>query len=206
MNFHEIPLRELDLSEAKASKYFLDLSVLPWNRGIIFKRIGSVDEQMLLNYISELLKNSCSSIVTRNSIKYLRADEKINDFIFCLLKHPDIQKKWKYNDDVAFDEMSQRYETKNDFKKLEIYEIGEESISEHLKIVFTQGSVYSPIRRFTDSEIIAFSEEFQKKLSGKTIEKIFKTHSWGINYVGWFRCLFIFRKDDIIIFAVDDYD
>ena len=204
MKLEDINITELYLKEEADTKYFSTFSSLPFNRGVIFKKIGtqpsSIFEEILFKLKQDLPEKEIRPVKSRSY-----DNPQIHDFIFDILTHKDVREKWRYNDDGYFTEFSQKFDRKETFRELGIFEITKQEFIKSLAYVYNIGSCYSRIYNRDDVDIIAFN--FCEKILSGANDRIFSVvHLWGEYFIGWFKCFFILRGNDIVIFAVDDYD
>lgn len=201
---------ELDSSTLENTAFYLAFSSLSFNRGIIFKRIGTQPAFVLSEVIENIDKEVLDIVIhDHNAVGGLAVYTKANganiavhDFIFDLLTHHDIDKKWRYNDDDYFTEFSSEYNSKERFRGIGLYEIDVEDFSRRLLLMAMLGSCYDKMENYSK---VMISKFIGSLLTGND-RIIVATQPWGEYYIGWFTCFFVIRKTDVVILGVDDYD
>ncbi|WP_269236726.1 hypothetical protein [Flavobacterium flavigenum] len=204
MKINDLDLLELDNSKLESTKFYSVYSSLSFNKGIIFKRIGTKSSLVFSGSISKEI-NEVKNQNTGGLIR-IEANNQIHDFIYELLKHKDIDKKWRYNDDVFFTEFSMDFNSLESFRKIGLFEINSEEFKRNLLSLAIVGSCYKRIN-YSEQEIKTMIQDFVDQLLNDVTDRIIvSTMPWGEYHIGWFACFFIIRKNDIIIFGQDDYD
>lgn len=207
MKIKDLDLLELDNSKLESAKFYSAYSSLSFNKGIIFKRIGAKSSLVFSEIIGELSKeiNEVDIQNTRELIR-IKANNHIHDFIYELLTHNDIDKKWIYNDDSFFTEFSIDFNSLENFRKIGLFEFNIEEFKRNLLGLAILGSCYERMN-YSEQQIKTMVQDFVDQLLNDVTDRIIvSTMPWGEYHAGWFNCFFIIRKDDIIIFGQDDYD
>jgi len=204
----DLNLLELDTSELETTKFYSAYSSLPFNRGVIFKQIGTHPNSDLSDIINELNKEVYEvTIQNTGEVTRIKANIQIHDFIFDLLTHKDIDKKWRYNDDAFFTELSEEFNSQQRFRKIGLYEISKEDFTNRLVGWSTIGSCYGNMPDYGEQERRQMIDSFiDSLLSDPTDRIIVSTQPWGEYLIGWFECFFIIRKANVLILGQDDYD
>jgi hypothetical protein len=210
LELEDLHFIELDNSALENTAFYLAFSSLSFNRGIIFKRIGTQPAFVLAEVIENIDKDVLDVVIhDHNAVgglavytKAIGANIEVHDFIFDLLTHHDIDKKWRYNDDDYFTEFSVEYNSKERFREIGFSEIDIGEFGRILLSMAMRGSVYDKMKNYPKAMI----NEFVSSLLTGNDRIIVNTQPWGEYYIGWFTCFFVVRKADVLIFAVDDYD
>ena len=195
MNLSHINLLELDNPRLENTSFSKALASLPFNAGFILKRIGSKDN----NTLKEILSN------LKNTIKLFETNDEVHDLIYEVLIHENIRNKWTYNDGEFFTSISEKYNSKEKFQKIGLFEIDNEEFKNRLLLMLSFGSCYGSLNN-SEYENKTFCEEFFKETVEDGDKIIVSNQPWGQYYIGFFVCLFILKKEEIIIIAYDDYD
>ncbi|WP_281232681.1 hypothetical protein [Flavobacterium gelatinilyticum] len=207
MKISDLDLLELDNLELEKTEFYKAYSSMPFNKGVIFKRIGAYSNFVFSEVISSLNKEINEvTIQNINNVEKIRANVQIHDFIYELLTHKDIFKKWRYNDDAFFTEFSIEFNSQESFRKIGLYDIDTEEFIKRLFCLSVVGSCYGRMN-YDEQQIKSIIQDFVNQLLNVPGNRIVvSTQPWSGYLIGWFECFFIIRKNDLIILGQDDYD
>lgn len=207
MKISDFDLLELDNLDLEKTEFYKAYSSVPFNRGIIFKRIGAQSNLVISEVVTSLNKEINEvTIQNINNVEKIGANVQIHDFIYELLTHEDIYKKWRYNDDEFFTEFSKEFDSQENFRKIGLFEIDAEDFINRLFNLSIVGSCYGRMN-YDEQQIKIIIQEFVNQLLNDSSNRIVvSTQSWSSYFTGWFECFFIIRKNDLIILGQDDYN
>jgi hypothetical protein len=200
---------ELDNTLLENTDFIKAYSKLVFNRGFIFKRVGSVPQASLQNFITRLdTKIAGVQFQNTGEIKRIGANQDVHDFVFDFLTNTNIKDlNWQYKDEEQFTFIEPVYNSIEKFRTIGLFEIDRVELKNRLHQIAGLGSAYDKLKE-SGEEIIQLIDDFLDKLElSKDDRVILATQPWGQFCIGvFFSGIFILRKTDLIIFTVDDYD
>lgn len=208
MKITDLNLLELDTSNLEATKFYSAYSGLPFNRGLIFRQIGTHPQSDLADIINGLNREVYEVTIQNTSdVTRIKANMQIHDFIFDLLTHKDIDKKWRYNDGASFTELSEKFNSQQSFRKIGLFEIAKEDFTNRLEGWSMMGSCYGRMPDYGEEERRQMINSFIDSLLSDPDDRIIvSTQPWGQYLTGWFECFFLIKKATVLILGHDDYD
>lgn len=132
---------DVEVEELKTTEYFTAYKNLGFNEGVLLKCITKEKTA----YFKEVLDTLDKEIIVKNYSGWFfnKVSRDINDFIFYLFKHKDLQ-SWDLEVDGAggFTDIMEEFDNLLDFRKLGCYEIDKSTFQDRLVKIALDGSCY----------------------------------------------------------------
>ncbi|MCU0351745.1 MAG: hypothetical protein MUF43_13110 [Flavobacterium sp.] len=197
---------EIDIGLEKTN-FIKEYSKLPFNDGFLLKTVqaNSIEKfKKILNTIA------VPSEKLDFNIKFQRANQDVNNFIFHLINNENLKSKnWGIHEaDTDFLQIIDDYNTEVKFQAIDVYELNKNKLQDRLYCAAREGSIYEswtvPDRQ-TEKMIYQFVETV---FPDSDKYKAFEFTNWGDYIMGYFIGFILINidKGHLTFFAKDDYD